>query len=212
MMRAYPDDYMTGACRILGDAVDFAIMSLRVEPDVFGRAFAVSDSAKQFGNGNPRYVAGMNGCELARKVLSETQTPFEDADDAMYIDKSPEFWAGWALAFFQWYSGFSFMEILGVLSVDEIIAMYPVYHETDIMRFADRMYEIMRDKSLRTRLRIQRENCGFSQSELACAADVPIRQIQLFEQKKRNINKTSAETLKKLSVALYCSMEDLMEK
>ncbi|MBR1696458.1 MAG: helix-turn-helix transcriptional regulator, partial [Selenomonas sp.] len=62
-----------------------------------------------------------------------------------------------------------------------------------------------------TRLRARRDNCGLSQSELAKEADVPLRQIQLFEQGQRDINKTSAITLYKLSKALYCQMEDLLE-
>ena len=80
--RAYAEDYVTGAQRVLGDAVDFAVMSLGLEPDVFGKAFAVSDASRQFGSGNPRYVAGMNGCELARKILEETHTPFQDTADS----------------------------------------------------------------------------------------------------------------------------------
>jgi DNA-binding Xre family transcriptional regulator len=51
-----------------------------------------------------------------------------------------------------------------------------------------------------------------SQSELAAEADVPLRQIQLFEQRQRSINMTAAVTLLKLSKALCCRMKDLLEK
>ena len=139
VIRAYAEDYVTGAQRVLGDAVDFAVMSLGLEPDVFGKAFAVSDASRQFGSGNPRYVAGMNGCELARKVLEETHTPFQDTADVMFVDKGPEYWAGWALAFYQWYSGYDFMDILAAVPLALIIAMYPTYHETHIMQFVDRV-------------------------------------------------------------------------
>ena len=37
------------------------------------------------------------------------------------------------------------------------------------------------------------------------------RQIQLFEQRQRDINKASAVTLLMLSRALHCRMEDLIE-
>ena len=56
-------------------------MTLGLSPDAFGDAFAVSDVSKQFANGNPSYVAGINGCELARKVLSETNISFHDTED-----------------------------------------------------------------------------------------------------------------------------------
>ncbi len=211
-IRAYSEEYLSGAQRILGDAVDFSVISLHLEPDAFGKAFAVSDSSKQFAAGNPRYVAGMNGCELARKVLNEAHMTFADAEDAMYIDKSPEFWSGWALAFFQWYSDYSFAEILNVIPLSRIIAMYPTFHEMDIMKFVSSMQDKMKKAHLKTRLRIRRENCDLSQSRLAAESGVPLRQIQLFEQRQRDINKTSAETLLSLSKALFCRMEDLMER
>ena len=211
-IRAYNEEYVSGAQRILGDAVDFAVVSLQVEPDAFGKAFSVSDVSKQFANGNPRYVAGMNGCELARKVLEQTHTPFSDAPDAMYLDKSAEYWAGWALAFYQWYSSYSFMEILTAVSMEELLKMYPVFHEMDILQFADTMDEKMKAAYPHTKLRMRRETCGFSQSELASESGVPLRQIQLFEQRQRDINKTAAQTLLQLSKALHCNMEDLVER
>ena len=211
-IRAYPEVYVAGAQRILGDAVDFAVITLGLEPYIFGRAFAVSDVSRQFGNGNPRYVAGMNGCELARKVLEETHTSFTDFDDAMFVDKSPEYWAGWALAFYQWYDGYSFMEILSAVPMERIIAMYSIYHEMDILQFVELMRKKMREAYPLTKLCTRRKNCGFSQSGLADESGVPLRQIQLFEQRRRDINKTSAETLFRLSKALYCKMEDLLER
>ena len=210
-IHAYDDDYLNGAQRILGDAVDFAVMSLDIELDAFGKVFAVSDTSKQFGAGNPKYVAGINGCELARKVLTETNMPFSDIEDAMYLDKGPEYWTGWALAFYQWYSGYSFMEILKTVSMEQILKMYPIYHEMDIMQFVDKMQEKMKRTYPQTKLRIVREVSGLSQSELGAASSVPLRQIQLFEQRQRDINKAAAETLLKLSKVLCCKMEDLTE-
>ena len=211
-IHAYDEDYLNSAQRILGDAVDFAVMSLDIEPNIFGQLFAVSDTSKQFAIGNPKYVAGMNGCELARKVLTETHVTFTDTEDAMYIDKGPEYWAGWALAFYQWYSGYSFMDILQAVSIEKIIAMYPIYHEMDIMQFVDKINEEIKVAYPQTKLKILREASSLSQSELGIASRVPLRQIQLFEQRQRDINKTAAETLLKLSKTLCCKIEDLIEQ
>lgn len=209
---AYDEDYLNSAQRILGDAVDFAVMSLDIEPNIFGQLFAVSDTSKQFAIGNPKYVAGMNGCELARKVLTETHVTFTDTEDAMFLDKGPEYWAGWALAFYQWYSGYSFMDILQAVTVEKVIAMYPIYHEMDIMQFVDKINEEIKVEYPQTKLKILREASGLSQSELGIFSGVPLRQIQLFEQRQRDINKTAAETLLKLSKTLCCKMEDLIEQ
>ena len=166
---------------------------------------------KEIKKGNPRYVAGMNGCELARLVLEETHLPFEDNEDVMYLDKSPEYWSGWALAFYQWYSGRRFMDILDVVPVSKLISLYPVYHEMDIMQFVDYMNQKLSEAQLMTKLKTMRINCALSQSQLAAMSGVAIRQIQLFEQRQRNINNAAAITLLKLSRALNCSMEDLIE-
>ena len=89
--------------------------------------------------------------------------------------------------------------------------MYPVYHERDIRQLTDHMDELMKEAHPYTRLKVRRQNCGLSQSQLASASGVAIRQIQLFEQGQRDINKTAAVTLYKLSKALCCRMEDLLE-
>lgn len=210
-IRAYDELYLLGAQNILGHAVDFAVMTLAIEPNVFGNALAVSESAKQFSEGNPRYVAGMNGCEFARAVLDDVEVAYQESADEMYLDKSPEYWAGWALAYYQWFTSRSFMEILRAMSLDDIIRMYPLYHEMDLSHFVEQMDRFTKEAYQQTRLRDRRSNCGLSQSELASEADVPLRQIQLFEQGQRDINKTSAITLYKLSKALHCKMEDLLE-
>ena len=210
-IRAYDEMYLSSAQNILGHAVDFAVMTLDMAPDYFGTAFAVSDASKQFAAGNPSYVAGMSGCELVRTVLAETRIPCPEAEDAMYIDRSPEYWAGWALAFYQWKSLRSFIEILSTVPLHQIIEMYSIYHEMDILHFAEEMEIQMRDTYPQMKLRVLRYASGLSQTELSAIADVPLRQIQLFEQGQRDINKTSAFTIFKLSKALHCRMEDLIE-
>ena len=60
----------------------------------------------------------------------------------MYVDKSPEFWCGWALAYYQWYSGKSFHSILSAVGLSEIMAMYPLYHEMDVAMFVDEIERI----------------------------------------------------------------------
>ena len=210
-IRAYDETYISTAQNILGHAVDFAVMTLNLDADVFGNAFAVSSISKQFALGNPHYVAGKSGCELTREVLSETHTPFTDSEDNMYLDKSPAYWAGWALAFYQWYSGRSFMDILEAVPLSHIIHMYGVYHEMDITHFTEQMDALLQEAYTSTRLKTRRTNSGLSQSELADASGVALRQIQLFEQRQRNINNAAAITLLRLSKCLHCRIEDLME-
>ena len=63
-----------------------------------------------------------------------------------------------------------------------------------------------------TNLKRIRSNYGISQSELAKRSNVGLRSIQMYEQKNKDINKASADTLYKISKVLGCSIEDLLEK
>ena len=138
-IHAYSEIYLDSAQNILGHSVDFAVMSLNIKPDTFGDAFMISNAGKQFALGNPRYVSGMNGCELARTVLTETGIPFADTDDAMYLDKSPEYWAGWALAYYEWHKNISFEQINNIVPISDVVSLYDPLHEADIMKFVEVM-------------------------------------------------------------------------
>ena len=209
MIHAYDELYIDLAQRNLGDAFDFALVTLGIDIDSFNNAFSVSRVSKQFSEGNPKYVAGMNGCELARCILDESGLKYEDTEDAMYPDKSPEYWVGWTLAYYQWESRKSFGEILSNVSLSSFLNMYDVYHQMDISKSVE--YLDIHTQARYSRLRAYRTLIGLSQSALSKSSGVALRQIQLFEQGERDINKTSAQTRFSLSKALGCQMQDLLE-
>ncbi len=62
-----------------------------------------------------------------------------------------------------------------------------------------------------TKLKVQREAAGFSQTQLARASGVGLRSIQLYEQRQKDVDKAQAATLFKLSRALHCEVADLVE-
>lgn len=57
-----------------------------------------------------------------------------------------------------------------------------------------------------------REEKGLSQSQLANASGANLRMIQHYEQGVKDINKANGENLYKLSKALDCQIEDLLDK
>lgn len=209
-IHAYDIEYLDLAERNLGDAFDFAIVTLGIEPRVFQNCIINSHIANEFSKGNPAFVAGKNGCELARLFLEDSGIKYEDTEDVMYLDKSPEYWAGYAIAFVQWYFCITFQQLFEIISIDDVLKMYPVFHEMDIEKFAEAFEEKRKSKNQVSRLRKYRDALGITQEELSDRADVPLRQIQLFEQGQRDINKTQAMTVFKLSRALHCEMEDLV--
>lgn len=135
---AYEEDYLWGAQRILGDMFDFGVNTCNLDIDFIMDKFVESGVADNFAIGNPKYVAGMTGCEVLRTVLEKTGEKDPIERDIMYVDKSPEYWAGWAIAFYQWYKNYKFQDIKSIVPMSEIVKMY-VLHEADVMKFVETM-------------------------------------------------------------------------
>ena len=211
MIHAYDELYLNLAQRNLGDAFDFALVTLGIDMGVLNMVFSVSRVSRQFSEGNPKYVAGMNGCELARYILDESGLKYQDADDAMYLDKSPEYWAGWALSEYQWYSGRRFRDIFDRIKLSEIITMYRVFHEMDIRKFIETMETICSSTLSESRLKTIRESRGLSQAELARGSGINLRNIQMYEQRVNDINRAQARTVYMLARAIGCHVEDLLD-
>ena len=122
-----------------------------------------------------------------------------------------EYWAGWALAYFQWQTNLTFKKIDTLIPIEEIFGMYSPYHEMDISHFCEKMAELYNSRKQSTNLKLQRQTAGFSQKELSEISGVPLRTIQQYEQGQKNINSAKAETVLRFAKALECSAEDLME-
>lgn len=210
-IRAYDEDYLEHAQKNLGDMMDFAVNTCGMEPDEYFIKFIVTGIAEQFGKGNPKYIAGMTGCELVREVMEKSGKPLEGIEDEMYLDKSPEYWCGWALCYYQWFTGRAFQKIHKAVSMKEMLCMYITLHEADITKFVSIMDEKMMKFYPETNLKRLRNVVGLSQNELSKISGVGIRQIQLFEQRQRNINKAQAMTVFRLAKALGCPVESLLE-
>ena len=152
----------------------------------------------------------MSGIELARIVLEKCGKKASDVSELPYIDYPPEYWVGWILAYYQWYTGKSFSTICRKLSYQSLIDLYWVLHEADPSKAVSVFDEIMQQGS-ETNLARYRKNVGLSQSQLAKAADISIRSIQLYEQKQTDINRAQYNHLQALATVLGCKPEDLLE-
>ena len=211
MIRAYHKVYLEKARNNLGRMLDFATYDFGYDPCTFFDLFMNSGLAKRFEKGEFNVTVGMSGVELAYRVLELTKHQVEERQPRYSADRSPEYWAGWALAYYQWETAMSFLDILECVSLDDIIRMYSPYHEMDIRQFCDRMNELYRAANPETKLKQFRQRAGMSQSELAEQSGVPVRTIQQYEQRQKSINKAQAEYLMMLANALHCKAEDLIE-
>lgn len=64
---------------------------------------------------------------------------------------------------------------------------------------------------MESRLKTYRRLIGLSQVELAEKANVPLRTLQQYEQRQKNINKAQAEYVIRLADSLNCHPADLLE-
>ena len=211
MIRAYQEIYLNSAQAMLGDAFDYAINVCQYPGEDFIKMFVVSSISKRIENGEPAYLKGKSGIEVLIDIVYETTGKIINVSPIERFSRSPEYWIGWALAYYQWYSCRSFGEILQVISFTDLQNMYYTLHEADISKFADVLDMRMREHFVDTRLKHYRAINSMSQSELAKASGVSLRSIQMYEQRNKDINKASAETILRLAKALSCSMEDLLE-
>ena len=208
MIHAYDRMYLNKAQCSFGAMFDFVVYDLKMNLDVFYKHFLDSDIAFQLARGNCAFLAGKSGIELAMEILSI------DSNDIVYrpvLDRSAEYWTGWALAYFQWSTGLPFKTIDECIPILEIRKMYHPYHEMDISHFVDKMTDKYRNRKKDSNLKIFRIKQGLSQRALAEATGVPLRTIQQYEQRQKNINAAKAETLVNLSRYLFCSVDDLLE-
>ena len=89
--------------------------------------------------------------------------------------------------------------------------MYPKYHEMDIMQFVDTVNDIYFQKRQTTNLKQKRLEAGLSQSELSKLSGIPVRTIQQYEQRQKNINSAKVESVLSISKALSCDINDILE-
>ena len=211
-MRAYREIYLSHAVNKFGNMMDYAVCDCGLDGDIYLHMFTVSGLAWQFEHGKPKIIAGMSGIELAIKAIRTVIEDFPIAKPAELDYRTAEYWAGWALAHYQWLTARSFSSILRFMPFSDILDMYPTLHEADITKFYAVADEIHSRKCPQTNLKQLREITGLSQSQLAKEAGVSLRSIQMYEQRKKDINKAQAMTLAKTARILGCEIEDLLER
>ena len=212
MPHAYQEMYLNKAQSALGDAFDYAINTCGISGKDFVKLFITSSVSKRMENGEPSFLAGKSGIEIAAEVVSETMGKKLDIAPEEHFGRSEEYWIGWVVAYYQWYSSRRYSDIFKVLTYEDLQKMYYTLHEADITKFVEIADERIKEFFADTNLKRIRMSYGCTQAELAERSGVSLRSIQMYEQRNKDINKASAETVYRISKVLGCTMEDLIEK
>ena len=212
MIRAYRETYLSKAQSLLGDAFDYAVNVFGVPGDVFVKIFIANPICTRLENGDPSCVAAKNGIEIAAEIIADALGEKKQIEIEPRLGRSEEYWIGWAVAYYQWYSDRKYSEIFKIYSFDDLKVLYNPLHEADISKFVDITEARMKSVFPETNLKRIRTAYGCSQAELAEMSGVGLRSIQMYEQRNKDINKASAESLLRISKVLGCRIEDLIEK
>lgn len=212
MIHAYDKVYLGKARIVLARMLDFAVYELNYSMEEFFELFIQSGVAKRFEQGDFSILVGKSGVEVAYEVLEKTTGEVKRIKPHYTMERSEEYWTGWALAYYQWETSCSFENIIKVIPIQYVKALYSPYHEMDIRHFVDKMNELYFAANPHTNLKLRRRQVGLSQKELAELTGIPLRTIQQYEQRQKNINKAQVEYLIQLSKTLCCEVECLLEK
>lgn len=135
MMRAYIEPYLKNVMRNVGVLSHFCINEYGLSPEKFADLFAKSHVAKQISNGNPRFLAGLSGKEMADMIMEASDEKGCRRVGTDIYQVSPEYWAGWVMAYYQWYTSKSFAQMYADgETYDKVLKMYYPMHEADLTK------------------------------------------------------------------------------
>ena len=203
-IQTYNDLYLHYVAENLGVMFEHAV-DIGINPTIFWNTFINSNVAKQIEKGNPKYLT----CS-ALDYLNEIYAGKRNISEKEDINKDMYYWAGWILAQYQHKKGYSFYKINNNLPIEKVLDLYFTLHEADVTKFYDVADTYFKKQEITNLKKIRQAN-ELSQSELAKKAGGELRSIQMYEQRRNDINKAQGETLYKLANALGCNIEDLLE-
>lgn len=202
-IQTYNKLYLPYVSNTIGTMYEYATSS-GIDPVIFWNVFINSNIAKQIETGNVTYL-NKSACMLLDEIYPNYK--FKD----LLVSKNKYYWAGWALTQFQYFSSLTYYRINIDLPIERVLELYSTLHEADITKFLEIAKSYIKENKI-TNLKTIRTARGLSQSELANLAKVDIRSIQMYEQRRNDINKAQAETLLRLAKILGCNIEDIMEE
>ncbi|MDE7440137.1 MAG: helix-turn-helix transcriptional regulator [Clostridia bacterium] len=196
----------------MGDAFDYAINDCKIDGTEFVKMFVVSIACKKIENGEESYISGKSGIEIAIECVYETTDKALSVEPSEKFSRSAQYWIGWVVYYYQWLSSRKYADIFKAVSYEDMLGLYQTLQEASVEKIASVIDERIRITYPETNLKRIRTAYSCSQRELAEMSGVSLRSIQMYEQRNKDINKAQSESLYRLSKALGCTMEDLLEK
>lgn len=203
MIHAYNKLYLDIVMHNLAALFDLAINIENIDSDIFADMFSKSIIARGIEEKIPDILAGKSATEMLMIILNKNVENTEISSN-----RTPQYWAGWILAYAQWYLNESFKDILNVMPFSTLISLYYPYHEANEMKVIEIIQKLFPKTSSLKEMRRKRK---LTQEQLSLLSGVNIRSIKSYEQKENDILKAQIETILMLAEALDCSIEELIK-
>lgn len=240
MTHAYDEVLLERAASSLGRMLDYSVHSLHHDITSFMDLFAASGVAGGFERGDIRLICGMSGIELAYEVLDRSGIRYERTVPRHTRSLSGEYWCGYALALMQWQTCLPFEYIMKGFSPAAFISEYSGKRTEYLASLPLDISESDRTAGIRefgmqfasdaasrfitaagigsaqyaktdTPLKKARIKSSLSQSGLARASGIPVRTIQQYEQRQKDLSRARAGYLVALGRVLNCDPSELIE-
>ncbi len=211
MIHAYDKLYLDSAMDTLGAMLDYAVNGCGLELDFFYQLFLASGIDEQMDRGNPKYLCGLSGADLARMVAERTGTSMVECKPMIDMG-SPEYWTGWTLAYIHWSLcvGYKTIQMRG-MPIRELYIRYSPLHEADVTKSLSFARNALSGYSVKDNLlRRARKNAGLTQRQLAERSGNTLRSIRAYEQGQISLQKAEVASVLNLCQALGCSPRDLL--
>lgn len=224
-MSAYNINYQSHVQRNIGAMLDCGVNTLEFGMRDFYNMFLACEMSDRLNRGDSYTVCTLGGVELAEYVVCTAMNNSkyihvrkasdpaynQQLSDAIINVNSAEYWTGKVLVAYAREKNLSYDELDRLIPIEQIYELYHDYKDADDLMINIKLDEMMKESSKTSKIKARREMMGISQAELAKRADISVRTLQQYEQKRKNINNAAAITLVNICNVLHCDVRDLME-
>lgn len=147
-------------------------------------------------------------CKSPRDIFNELVT---EAIVGVCDAKYDAYWLGSFIAAFQHKTNARYHDILRGIPESRIYDFCFEYRDHDEVDCFAAWTALHREFNPETNLKRLRRECCLTQHELSVLSGIPIRTIQQYEQRQKDINKAQSICLLSLATVLGCDMRSLME-
>lgn len=136
---AYDELYVNDAQKTVAHSFDYAVNKMNYSLSEYLDQFLSFKYIHLLEKGNPHYVAGMSGIELAKEICNKEGIKY----GRLPYEPGLEFWVGWILSYYQWLRNISYKEIIEKFSLERFCKAYPTFHECNKNRMVEYLDEVI---------------------------------------------------------------------